>query len=836
MLTNLIKFNSILNRYFQDLHIRNFLEIDIMKNLKIAVKLPVFIVGSSLLLALIIGISSYFIASDAVHDEAYQKKVALVGAKSSELKNYLKSIEQDLKIIAKSPTTLDALSAFKAAWNELGPNQFTKTDVSQMEILQKAYIDDNPNPLGQKEKLDFASTGTAYDVVHKKFHPFFRKLQQERQYYDVFLFDADGNCIYSVFKELDFATNLNTGKWKNTDLGVAFRDAIKQTGADTVSFYDFKPYAPSSDAPASFISIPLVENGSNVGALVFQMPIDAINAIMQSATGMGETGEIVVVGQDRLLRNDSTFTTENDILKTRIDNEAIDGALNGRLSVVESSAYRNDTFKYIVAPFKFEGVSWAIAAFQTADEIDAPANFMGLTILAISMLVLTTIAAVGYFLARSITNPLTNMVGLMGRLSEGDTKFSVDKFMGSDEIGAMARTLNIFREITIQRKDLEKKAAIEQQKEKQRQVYIEELITDFRNNISEIISTVTDQTSLMRSTAQLLNDVADKASGETNSARDASFQSSNNVQTVASATEELSASVQEISMQTQLANELVEKTTVLVARTGEDVSGLDKGAKAIGEVVSLINEIAEQTNLLALNATIEAARAGDAGKGFAIVAQEVKSLAEQTSSATEGISQQISNIQASTQNTVNAIGMINESIQGIQEVTSSISSAVSEQDAATQEIAQSITLASDGSSKASENVECVSKLIDETAVESNKVSEVTSSLAVVNERLAETVKKFIDDVQKDIDNRRRAVRNASIIPVQVEIDGKKHSTSILDESDAGVRIKSVDGMRQGLVVSLVSSDGGTRKAKVVWMDEENVGLEYFSSSQANKAA
>lgn len=807
-----------------------------MTKLRIAVKLPAFMVGSALILAVIIGMTSFIIASNTAHDQASEKKRALVNAKSAELSNYLKSIEQDLKIFSENPVVFQALYAYKAAWGEMGPNQFRKADANQTQILQKAYIDDNPNPLGEKEKLNFANTGTAYDAAHKQFHPWFRKLLRERQYYDIFLFDEDGNCVYTVFKELDFATNLNSGKWKNTDLGNAFRAGMASKKPGSVSFFDFKPYAPSNDAPASFISTPLIENGKNVGVLVFQMPIDAINSIMQATTGMGKTGEIFIVGQDKLLRNDSSFTKENDILKTRVDNASIVAALNGAQASAFSSSYREADFSYVSQPFEFEGTKWAITALQAVDEIDSPINQMGLTILAISVAVLSTIAGIGYFISRGITTPLTGMVNLMSRLSEGDTNFTTDEYMSEDEIGDMAKTLSIFRENTIQRKVLENDAAVGRQKASLRQDYTEKLVENFKSSISEIISTVSSQNLAMRDTATLLSDVASKASSETSSAREASVQSSQNVQTVASATEELSASVQEISQQTQLANDLVVKTTELVKRTGDEVSSLDEGAKKIGEVVSLINAIAEQTNLLALNATIEAARAGEAGKGFAIVAQEVKSLAEQTSNATDGIAQQIANIQQSTINTVSSIGMINESIQGIHEVTSSISSAVSEQDAATQEIAQSITYASEGSSRASENVESVSRMIDETAAESTKVNEASSSLSSITKHLADTVKKFIDDVQKDVEDRRKDQRAPNIVPIQIEVNGKQFSSTIVDESDGGVRVKTVSGMIQGQYVNLIGSNGEVRKAEVVWLENKDAGLALVCNSSQDRTA
>lgn len=231
-------------------------------------------------------------------------------ARTSELKNYLDSIAEDLALVAENPISAEAIGAFTQAWTEI--------EGSPKSVLQTLYITSNPNPQGEKENLTDAGDGSSYSAVHARYHPWFRDLQRTREYYDVFLFDLDGNLIYSVFKELDYATNLNSGQWKDTDLSVVFKQAAR--GQKNQNYFtDFRPYSPSYDAPASFISRAVyATTGEKIGVLAFQMPVGRLNAMMQKSEGLGETGETYIVGSDKLMRSDSRFSEDSTILKTLI--------------------------------------------------------------------------------------------------------------------------------------------------------------------------------------------------------------------------------------------------------------------------------------------------------------------------------------------------------------------------------------------------------------------------------------------------------------------------------------------------------------------------------------
>ncbi len=582
------------------------------ENTRMSVKLPAFITGAAFIATLAVGLVGYFTAKAQTSSLIESGKVSQLHAKQGELKAYLSSIEQDLRVVSSNPTVLESLKQFESSWNELGGNQ--------KKILQSAYIDKNPHPTGQKEKLDMGNSGGRYDLVHAKYHPWFRALLQERSYYDIFLFDLKGDLIYTVFKELDYATNLTAGEYKDTDLGNSFRAAAESNEPGSIHFFDFRPYAPSHGAPASFMSTPIFENGKKTGVLVFQMPIDIINSMMSRDAGLGETGEVMIVGSDGLLRNDTPFTEVNDILATKINNPAIDSALAGNLGVGHGSEYRDLSMEYVAVPFLYRGTTWVLAAAQATAEINAPIASMRNQMLIIGACLLIGISLLGLFLSRSLTRPIASLVAQMQKLAKGDSSIEIIGENRRDEIGDMAQTVAVFKQNAIERAQLENDSESVLLSQRDRQSNIDQLISNFRAHSQTSIEAVASNAEQMKNLAVSLNNVANSTSERAISADQASGHAAGNVQEVAAATEEMTRSVNEIGQQISRAHELTGEASTAANNTDVKVANLAQSAEKIGDVVSLIQAIAEQTNLLALNATIEAARAGEAGKGFAVVA------------------------------------------------------------------------------------------------------------------------------------------------------------------------------------------------------------------------
>jgi len=363
-------------------------------------------------------------------------------------------------------------------------------------------------------------------------------------------------------------------------------------------------------------------------------------------------------------------------------------------------------------------------------------------------LVLLLTLAVSIIVARRITGPLRQMTTTMKTLARGRLDVKVAGLDRHDEVGEMAKAVEVFKSNAVARQALESEGReAEARASARRKADMHKMADDFESAVGEIVQTVSSASIELEASAGTLTGTADRAQQLTTMVAAASEEASTNVQSVASATEEMSSSINEISRQVQesarIASEAVDQARITNDRVGE----LSKAAARIGDVVELINTIAGQTNLLALNATIEAARAGDAGRGFAVVASEVKALAEQTAKATGEIGQQISGIQGATRESVGAIREISGTIERLSEISSTIAAAVEQQGAATQEISRNVQQAAHGTQEVSSHIIDVQRGASETGSASSHVLSAAQSLSGDSNRLKLEVGKFLDSVR-----------------------------------------------------------------------------------------
>jgi methyl-accepting chemotaxis protein len=711
--------------------------------MKLAKKIPLLVVAPAVCAVFLLGMFSYQRSSNSLQEAAFEKLGALGASRTNVIGTYLQDVRTDLVLTASNEGIINAMLDFSTGWVELGEN--AKND------LQRLYLSDNPYPAGKREDLNQADDGSEYSMIHGSYHPWFHELQEERGYYDIFLIDTDGNVCYSVFKEADFATNVKIGKWKNTDLGKIWQEVGYSSALGKVAFSDFAAYAPSAGAAASFIGTPIIDtNGDPLGALVYQMPIGKINDIMQQTEGLGESGETYLVGADYMMRSDSRFSETSTILTDEVRTATVALALQKKNGALITPDYRGIDVLSVYNYVEFEDILFAVLCEVDLSEVNLPAQALMWQLIIGIIFVGLIVAVIGFFAAKGVTAPVSELTQTMNTMADGELDIIVPHSDRSDELGDIAKAMDIFKQNGLQMKEMEAESARKDVSEREeRRNMMLKMADDFESSVGQIVQAVSSAAEEMQATAQTMAALSEETSNQATTVAAASEQSSANIDTVASAAEELTSSIKEISRQV---TESAHIATTAVRKSGDankQVESLTETVNKISSVVEIINGIAEKTNLLALNATIEAARAGEAGKGFAVVAEEVKTLANQTTQATGDIRSQIAEIEVATKLAADSIQEISTVIKQNDEIVASIAGAVEEQGSSTNEIARNVEQAALGSNEVSTNISSVTTAAAETGTVSSQVLSASTELGKNSGKLSEEMQRFLLEIRSE---------------------------------------------------------------------------------------
>lgn len=720
----------------------------ILSNLPIKYKLPAIIVSVSLLTGGIAGTVSYLDAHKSLKTEAQSRLSAVLDSRTEIVQAWLGSIRADVEMQSQNPTVINALHEFSQGWQEI--------EGDRMRYLQDEYIHSNPNPTGSKENLDYALDGSRYSDVHKTYHPYLRSFLRDRGYYDFFLFDIEGNLVYSVFKELDYATNLNTGEWASSDLGVSFRAAMSSTTPGESFFFDLKPYGPSSGAPASFISTKVYgEDGQAAGVLSIQVPTDRLNQLLENRLGLGDTGDVYVVGQDYFLRSASHFNDVSLVLERKIETPQTIAGVSGETGVMVS---RNADDQPVVAAYKsveILGVNWVVLAEQHQSELFAPIIHLRNQLILQLCVFTILIVAIGALVARGITRPIDGIAKSIQLIGKGHYDTAVSGLERQDEIGEIAQSVDKLKcdlsESTTERQKITaaQSLVVESLAAELRKVSDGELTARISEPFSEEYEKLRlDFNSAMDNLENVIQSVMANSDGVRSGATDITRSAedlSRRTEGQAATLEQTAAAMEQITGNVQSAAENAKRVSDVAssaqknAESGGDIvqhavaamSEIEKSSNEIAQITDIIEDLAFQTNLLALNAGVEAARAGDAGRGFSVVATEVRGLAQRSSEAAKEIRELIT---ASSQQVARGVDLVGQSGKALGEIVHSvndITSLVTEISATTTDLSHGISEINTGVSHLDRVTQENASMVDASTTASQSLSKDAAELSRV---------------------------------------------------------------------------------------------------------
>jgi len=454
-----------------------------MPQLKLAFKLPAMVIIIALATGACLGLAAYLAGNAIVTQQAQQRLTAAAANANSALSAYFEDVAADLTLFAGRSEIAASIDLFSGALRSL-KGQGDPTD-----LLQDAYITQNPNATGARLLLDTSDRLPVYDLHHRALHADFRDLLEKHGYDDILLFDTDFNNVYSVAKKADFGTNFaeNGGPWAGSDLGTTVRAAMAGE-AGQVFLSDFAPYGPSAGIPASFIATPVYDQGFLIGVIAYQMSAKPIGAVLDRTQGLGASGALYLVGQDKLVRNDSPSTPEDDVFTRTLDSRAVAAALGGSAEL--GPLEYNDGMAYVAAsqPLSFGGVNWAVVALESAADIAAPSAGLRNTMLAIAAIMLVLAAALSLVFARSISRPVSRLTDAMAEIAADRLNLVVPGLERADELGYMAEAVEVFRGNGVKMRDL-RSAELDMSEERASQVA---LIEGLQQDIGMVVNAAID--------------------------------------------------------------------------------------------------------------------------------------------------------------------------------------------------------------------------------------------------------------------------------------------------------------------------------------------------------
>ncbi|MEP1442171.1 MAG: methyl-accepting chemotaxis protein [Hyphomicrobiales bacterium] len=706
-----------------------------------------FLAGAVTLTLLLLAVAG-FTAFNISKQQGTEAFINSVENKRNALNRTIKNATGSLQAFAASTDAERSFVRFRAGWAQL------KDQAS--DVLRETYVTNNPNKPGKRHLMTEAEGVKHYYATnHKEYHATIDRLIKSYDFGDIAFVSPEGNFIYTYHKGTDFGRMADSPELNGLASYAAYKEAMKSvdvwmdTAANSMR-EEFKGIVYSSGVITQkdktlgvALASPVSNKDRYMGMMVITINQKLLTSVLNATTGLGSTEQTFIV------KKDGSAVSFDDTGKLASTIE-----LSGTIAVdiqkgemIAAATHIEDVSKTVVgSKMSFHGHDMGLLETIANDDLEASSikivtqqSIAGLFCLAIIMGLI-------FVQTNRLLAPLASQVKVARKLADGDLEVEIATTKRTDEIGQMTTALTVFRDNAIEQKNSSEERRKNHILRDNRQAQIDQMIAEFRDDMTETLSVVNDITVMIGEKANTLNAGTSTASSEVENADTSSTQASDNVGSVAVAASQMNDSVRQTTNELVSASEMIQQCNEKARTTNDNISGLAQNAQKIGDVVGLISDIAEQTNLLALNATIEAARAGDAGRGFAIVASEVKSLASQTSTATEEISSQISEIQGLTDNAVIAINDIAEMVSTIHGKADEILTKMHEQSTAINDISEHASSAANSTASAASSVTNIKQRINNNHNNSNEMSTASQQLNEKTARLKNNVDSFLTKV------------------------------------------------------------------------------------------
>lgn len=769
-----------------------------MKKLSLKAKIMSSFLIAGTIPVIMVGLYSDFQVSKMLEKDAISKLSAIRDIKAQAVKVYFDSVQKQVLTFSHNVLVKDATKKFSTYFDSFSKeSEFSDADKNSHDrYVQNFYSTDFAQKYkdfsGEDANISALKVGlddnkravqyhyrqgrtlinnTNFSKVHAKYHPSFKEFAEKFEYYDVFLIDIKtGNIVYSVEKEVDFATSLIDGAYSSSNLAEAFRKAKAINDKKTFAFVDYKKYTPSYEKPSAFIASPVWDGKKKIGVVAFQLPLGPINTIMKQRAGMGETGESYLVGQDKLLRSDSFLDPEHhsvlnsfkDPEKNLLKTDSAAEVLAGKTGSEHFENYLGTKVLSAFTPVDVLGLKWGLVAEISEDEAFASIKELEIVLLEIIIGSVIFIGLCAFFLSNSINKflKLVEQVGM--EILEGAKSVSTS----STELTSTSSQLS-------------------------------ESATESASCLQETVSSIDEISAMVKRNA----DAAASSTQVSENSRQSANQGKETVELMIKSINDISASTDEIADDMKKNNEELSKVVTVISE--------------IGEKTKVINDIVFQTKLLSFNASVEAARAGEHGKGFAVVAEEVGNLASMSGKAALEITEMLE-------------GSIKQVTDIVEKAKKKVDTLIDESKSKVEIGTKTAYDCSDVLTSILENVTTVNEMVQEissaSAEQSTGVSEVTRAMQELdkvthgNSELAQRSSSMAGKLQTQADGLNKAVHE--LISVVKGRDSQNNESS--KESKKSTNSKSEKGLSN--VVSIQEnakkSTNESSSLKVVGLDTE----------------